>query len=128
MKYFKRLGLYKASNVTFDPSTCTALSYDWWVFVKRIEGKVVFNGYRYSVSTAKHQRKVRTLLRELGIRIDLEVSFKVAQAVQDLENFERAEYRRIERNKRARENRAAKRLRESEQDALMQAQLEVPRD
>lgn len=73
MKYYKRLKLYKASNVTFDPATCRAYSYDWWRFVDRVDGKVVFNNHRYSNSTAKHQSKVHGLLRELGIKIDLYV-------------------------------------------------------
>lgn len=71
MKYYKRLGIYKASNVTFDPKTLEAHSYRWWKFVAVVEGKVIFNNYRYSVSTSKHQRKVRQLLFELGIKIDI---------------------------------------------------------
>lgn len=74
MKYYKRAGIYRASNVSFNPETCEAHSYGWWCFVRKVGGKVVFNRYRYSVSTSKHQNKVRTLLAQLGIRIDLEVS------------------------------------------------------
>ncbi len=74
MKYFKRLNVYKASNVSFYPLTREAYSYGWWRFVAIIDGLVVFNEYRYSVSTSKHQQKVSGLLRELGIKIDLYVS------------------------------------------------------
>lgn len=74
MKYFKTQNLYKASNVTFDPSKVIAHSYAWWCFVRVIEGHVVFNSYRYSNTTAKHQFKVKRLLNELGITIDFEVS------------------------------------------------------
>ena len=75
MKYFKRLKLYKGynSNCTFNPETKDAYSYSWWRFVATVEGKLVFNNYRYSVTTAKHQRKVRGLLNELGIKIDIEM-------------------------------------------------------
>lgn len=73
MKYFERAGIYKASNVSFDPKTCEARSYAWWIFVRKIGNKVVFNNYRYSVTTAKHQSKVRWLLAELGINIDVEI-------------------------------------------------------
>jgi len=73
MKYMKRSNTYKANNVTFDPDTCSAYSYDWWKFVAKHNGKVIFNEYRYSVTTAKHQSKVRSLLRELGIQVDLVV-------------------------------------------------------
>lgn len=73
MKLMKRTGIYKAANVTFDPKSLNAYSYDWWRFVAFVEGLVVFNNYRYSVSTAKHQSKVRSVMRELGIKIDIEM-------------------------------------------------------
>jgi hypothetical protein len=73
--YSKRAGIYKNStgSLTFDPKTCEAHSYRWWKFVAVVEGKVVFNNYRYSVSTSKHQSKVRSLLNDLNIKIDLEL-------------------------------------------------------
>jgi hypothetical protein len=74
MKYFKRANLYKASNVSFSPETCEARSYDWWVFTKMINGKLVFNNHSYSSSTIKHLYKVRSLLSDLGLKIDLVVN------------------------------------------------------
>jgi hypothetical protein len=74
MKYLKRAGIYKASNVTFDPKSVSAYSYGWWRFVDVVNGKVVFNNYSYSNSTCKHQHKVRSLMNELGIKIDLYIS------------------------------------------------------
>lgn len=71
MKFYKRAGLYKASNVNFNPDTVQAYSYDWWRFVDVINGKVVFNNYNYSNSTCKHQSKVRSVMSDLGIKIDL---------------------------------------------------------
>lgn len=123
MKHMKRSGLYQASNykVTFNPKSWIATSYSWWVFVRKIKGQVVFNSYRYSVTTAKHQSKVRSLMRELGIKIDREVSFKTSldkidslkelnqtQKLQDEANARLANLKRIERNKRAKERRAEK--------------------
>lgn len=70
MKLMTRTGIYKASNVTFNPDTCQALSYAWWRFVDVINGKVVFNNIYYSQTTCKHQSKVRSLLSEKGINID----------------------------------------------------------
>ena len=70
MKYYKRLKIYKASNVEFNPQTCQAYSYGWWRFVDKINGKIVFNDYRYSPSTSRHQWKIRSLLSSLGIKID----------------------------------------------------------
>lgn len=76
MKYLKTANTYKASNVVFNAKTIQAFSYDWWQFVKVLNGKVVFNNYRYSVSTAGHQRKVRKVMRDLGIKIDAYVYYK----------------------------------------------------
>jgi len=71
MKLMKRSGEYHASNVMFDPKNIIATSYRHWQFVKVISGKVVFNAYRYSNSTSKHQYKVRALMQELGVKIDV---------------------------------------------------------
>ena len=72
LKQMKRTPeVYKAKNVFFVTSTVEARSYNWWKFVAIIEGKVIFNDYRYSVTTAKHQRQVNALMRELGIKIDI---------------------------------------------------------
>jgi hypothetical protein len=73
MKYFKRSGLYKASNVTFSADKIEAFSYGWWRFVGVVEGKVIFNNYGYSNSTRRHQWKVRRLMQDLGIKIDIEM-------------------------------------------------------
>lgn len=83
MKQMKRTGVYKAANVTFCPRTMKAESYNWWRFVKIIQGKVVFNNYKYSVTTAKHQRKVANLLEELGLKVDYFVSVR-----ESLEKFD----------------------------------------
>lgn len=71
MKYYSRLKVYKARNVKFDPGNMIATSYQWWEFVKRINGKIVFNDYRYSPSTGRHQSKVGRVLSDLGVKVDL---------------------------------------------------------
>lgn len=124
MKYFKRLGLYKASNVTFNAKTLSAHSYDWWQFVKQVNGKVLFNTYRYSLTTGRHQAKVRSLMNSLGISFE-EVAMSeslcrfenleqvYAAHTANLENNARLkEAKRIARNKRARERRAEKKAKE----------------
>lgn len=73
MKYFVTQKIWKASNVTFATQPIKATSYDWWTFVREINGRVVFNGFRYSVTTAGHQAKVRRLMTQLNIRVDFEV-------------------------------------------------------
>lgn len=73
LKYYKRAGVYKNSTGSnkFNPETLEAHSYDWWKYVAKIDGKVVFNNYSYSVTTSGHQSAMRSLLSELGIKIDL---------------------------------------------------------
>jgi hypothetical protein len=69
LPYRPRLKIYKNStgNVTFDPKTMEAYSYNW-IFVKKIKGKVVFNDYNYSPTTSGHQIAVKAVLRELKIK------------------------------------------------------------
>lgn len=71
MRYLKRSQTYQASNLIIDPKTTRAYSYGWWRFLDKINGKTVFNSYAYSSSTTKHQWKTRSLLNELGVKIDI---------------------------------------------------------
>lgn len=73
MYFYPRLNLWKSpgGNLKFDPKDMHATSYDWWSMLKRINGKLVFNSYRYSVSTAKHQSAVRGWLSANKIAVDL---------------------------------------------------------
>jgi hypothetical protein len=74
MKYFKRLNLYKqGKNNVFNPETCEASSYSWWVYVKKVKGLVIFNDHNYSPTTRKHQYTMKNLLKELGVKIDIVV-------------------------------------------------------
>lgn len=87
MKYFPRLELYKASNVTFDPKKIEAKSYGWWVFVAKIDGVVYFNNFTYSNTTTKHQSKMRGLLKELNIKY---VDIECPKGFQNINAFEDA--------------------------------------
>jgi len=73
LKYFKKLNVYKNSTGSnyFDPETMVATSYNWWVYLKRIKGKLVFNDYSYSPSTSGHQSALKGVLKDLGIKIDI---------------------------------------------------------
>jgi hypothetical protein len=84
LKYRKRDNVYRNSteNCVYDIDAEIATSYRWWVFVKRIKGKLVFNGHYYSSSTAYHQRAVRDLLKKLKVKIDVEVDTRSS-----LDNF-----------------------------------------
>lgn len=70
--------VFKGCNgkAVFDPIAMSATSYDWWQFVRVIKGKVVFNAYRYSVTTGVHQGSVASLLRTLGVPVYLEVDMR----------------------------------------------------
>lgn len=127
MKYMKRSKIYQASNYncTFDPTKVEAHSYKWWRFVAVVDGVVLFNNYRYSVSTAKHQRKVAGLMRELGIQVDVTLQLprgiRNDQTLAELyveaeetlcEQFLESEAKRDERNAKARQRSAEKRAKE----------------
>lgn len=125
LSYSKKHGVFKNStgSVIFNPKTVEALSYRWWRFVRLIKGRVVFNNYRYSASTNKHQYRVKALLRELKIKIDREVLIResLPSTLRELNaliklNRERdkqiEEERRLRRNKRAKELRALKKAKE----------------
>lgn len=131
MKYMQKAGIYKGSNVTFNPETVEAYSYDWWGFVKKIGGKVIFNTYRYSVTTAKHQSKVRSLLRELGIKIDREVQCKdgihnidTLKELNSTENVtlellaKQQEQKRLNRNAKSKAHRASLKLEKQTDDNI----------
>lgn len=77
MKFSKKRNQYESSNVTFNVDKMDARSYNWWQFVAKINGKVVFNDHRYSNSTAKHLYKVKKLLKDLGVEIDLVVNTRL---------------------------------------------------
>ena len=51
-----------------------ATSYDHWNFVNVINGKVVFNWFKYSNTTSNHQWAVNALLQDLGIKVDVTVN------------------------------------------------------
>lgn len=87
MKLKKRTGIYQSSNVTFNPETLEAYSYKWWLFVKNFNGIVVFNNYSYSMSTCRHQSKVRELLNRLGVQVH--VTIEAPKGLQDLEVAEK---------------------------------------
>lgn len=135
MKYMQRAQIYKANNVTFNPKTCEAHSYAWWRFVAKVDGVVIFNNFGYSNSTRKHQSKVRSLLNDLGIKVDIVAPFPqgiknesleslVLQAEENLcDMFLSEESKRIERNEKAAKRRAIKK---SEADARFKADMDSP--
>lgn len=57
MRWYKRLEVFKTSNNVYDPKNREAWSYDWWQYVREINGIIVFNDYSYSASTRKHQNE-----------------------------------------------------------------------
>lgn len=84
LKYYPRLHQFKAANVKFNPENLQAYSYDWWRFVEKMGPFLVFNNFRYSVSTSKHQNKVSSLLDQLGFETDF--SFEAPDGLQNLDS------------------------------------------
>lgn len=94
LNYKKKTNMYTNStgSLTFDPVTKNAYSYKWWRFVAVVEGVVIFNNYSYSSSTSKHQYKMRSLLEQLGIKVDIYAPFSKGIPVGNLESvFQEAE-------------------------------------
>lgn len=76
---------------TFDPERCEARSFRWWPYIMKIKGKIVFNSYRYSSMTSKHQSDGRSLLKRLGLKITYTIS--APKGLTDLDSAKRhAEY------------------------------------
>lgn len=78
-----RLKLYSFENdarVTFCPIEMVATSYHWWVFVRRINGKIVFNAGKYSKTTSTHQYTVAKFLSAHNIHVDLVIFTKLSLA------------------------------------------------
>jgi len=66
MRYVIRDNEFKSSNLHFEANSLKAYSYGWWCFFRQIDDEFYFNNYGYSNSTCKHQRKMWSLLRDLG--------------------------------------------------------------
>lgn len=62
MKFSNKRQQFEGSNVSFNPFTQVAKSYDWWVFLTNMNGIVIFNDSRYSNTTNRHQSKVKALM------------------------------------------------------------------
>lgn len=71
MRHYKRANIYKSGRAVLKIEPLEAWSYDWWCFLRKVRGKVVFNNYHYSNTTGKHQSAVSTQLKALGIKVDL---------------------------------------------------------
>lgn len=77
MRYSKKLNMYRGHNVTFNTATYQATSYDWWRFVDRRKGFVIFNSFSYGRAFQKHHDDVREVLNKLGIKVDIEINCPV---------------------------------------------------
>lgn len=60
-----------------DCNTLGSFSYGWWCVSKVVGDRLVFNEYRYSVTTASHQSVIRGALEALGARIALTIECPV---------------------------------------------------
>lgn len=71
---------YKASNndINIDPETLhvTAYSYNWWKYIMTdTVGNIVLIDTTYSISTSKHQSDAKSVLRGLGIKVNLTLHY-----------------------------------------------------
>ena len=73
LKLIKSRNRYENStktNVVTLGKGLSAVSYNWWTYLKVVDGHIVFNQYKYSLTTQKHQRECLRLLESRGIKID----------------------------------------------------------
>lgn len=75
---------FEGSNFFFDPFSLYATSYRWWEMLKVTKGELIFNDYSYSISTSKHQWKLRSILS------DLKIKYKTLEAPQGLQDLDSA--------------------------------------
>jgi len=81
LKFYRRLNLYKASNLVYNPVTKIALSYNWYQIYKVINGIRCLNTYNYSATTVKHISKMR---RHFGYDPNI-FEFEAPRGLQDLD-------------------------------------------
>lgn len=98
MRFYPTLNKYKSynGNNTFNPETFRAYSYKWWLYVAKIDGVIVFNDFRYSRTTAKHQNQMRSVLEEIGVQYDTWWSVECPGGLQDLQSGIRLYTERID--------------------------------
>lgn len=84
LKWRPRKGVYTSAsgNLVYNPSAKVAHSYDWYVPAKEINGVMVLNTYRYSVTTAKHVYKMIQLFEERGVNY---ITLEAPRGLQDLD-------------------------------------------
>jgi hypothetical protein len=84
LKYMTRLKLFKGCNgkLDFDPVTGLGHSYTWYEIAKVINGKLVLNTYRYSVTTSGHVGTLRSLFRQVGLKY---IEVEAPRGLQDLD-------------------------------------------
>jgi hypothetical protein len=95
LKYLKKSNIYKNSTETcyFNPTTLIATSYSHWVFVKKINNKLVFNDFHYSQQTTAHQSCVKLIMDKLKIKIDVFINTR--SDLDELENGLKEIYTKI---------------------------------
>lgn len=71
LNFYKRLNVYKNStnSVSFNPETNKAFSYRWNFLSPLPDGSVFLNCYKWSPTTSHHQSAVRSLMRQLKIKV-----------------------------------------------------------
>jgi hypothetical protein len=85
MKVTEKNGLVKGNSFTFNKITLEGFSYKWWqVSLKLDENTVLFNNYKYSQTTARHQHEILRLLKEQQERFGFRIfTVSISEGLQD---------------------------------------------
>jgi len=70
---YKGPEVIKKGSLTIKPDQLEATSYDWWYLLKKVEGKIYLNTFKYSSTTSRHISLVRLWCLDHGIK-PIEVS------------------------------------------------------
>jgi hypothetical protein len=70
LQYRQRRGYFTnyKDSCGFDVETMVGHSYRWYRLLDQVKGKVILNTFSYSTQTAKHWRKVASVLRDLNVK------------------------------------------------------------
>jgi len=85
MKITEKNGLVKGNSFTFNKITLEGFSYKWWqVSLKLDQNTVLFNNYKYSQTTTRHQYEILGLLKEQQERFGFRIfTVSIPEGLQD---------------------------------------------
>lgn len=95
LRWRPRLKVWRSSNNIFRADELIAYSYGHWCYFRVIKGLKVFNAHYYSQATRGHQSELRTVLKKLKIKIDVEIDTRSSLDGEDLKGWLGSAYAKL---------------------------------